>query len=227
MTAVVVTVHTETGRARDLELPGDTPMSELGPAIAQAIQHPDLPEDVHKIKTVLKFKGTDDVIAMDRTLDRAGVVHGDQLQLLLKEFPIDPAQSDICLRFNGPGFAHRSGRAYPFQGNNIIIGREDRSKGVVSRTLGVDLTKLEDPSDHSVSRRHAQVLLREGNYLVQDLKSTNGTRVNGRRVPADGRIPLHHGDEVQCGDIGLFFIWDSQEDEGDMDDKQTVHGVRR
>jgi uncharacterized ubiquitin-like protein YukD len=224
MTAVVITVHDGKGGVRDLELPGDIPVSGLGPAIAQAIQHPDLPDDGTQVKIVLKFKDTHDVISLDKSLEHAGVVHGDQLQLLLKEIPLDLAESDICLRFSGPGFVHHSGEAFAFQGSNILIGRVDRSQGVVSRVLGVDLTNLEDPEDHSVSRRHAQVLLREGAYLLQDLKSTNGTKINSRTVPSDTRLPLKHGDEVQIGDIVLFFIWDSQEDGEKIAQGRSSHG---
>ncbi len=44
-----------------------------------------------------------------------------------------------------------------------------------------------------VSRRHARLFYRDGGWIIQDLESTNGTRVNGARV---GRCKLHPGDEV-------------------------------
>ena len=211
MTAVVVTLHDGKGGARDLELPGDIPVSGLGPAIAQAIQHPDLPEDDTQVKHVLKFLGTDEVIAPDKNLANAGVVHGDELQLLVKPIPTSLIENEVWQRFSGPGFAHHTGNTYRFPGKSILIGRVDRSSGVVSKVLGVDLTDLEDADDHSVSRRHAQVLYREGEYLLQDLKSTNGTRVNGQPLSPGSRLALRHADEVQFGDIHLFFLWDGQE----------------
>lgn len=49
-----------------------------------------------------------------------------------------------------------------------------------------------------VSRRHAVVTLTERGVHVRDLGSTNGTRVNGRRVE---RVDCLPGDEVAFGDI--------------------------
>jgi len=51
-------------------------------------------------------------------------------------------------------------------------------------------------SDPSVSRRHAQLTFRDGVWVLQDLASTNGTRVNGERV---GRTTLHPGDLISLG----------------------------
>jgi len=87
----------------------------------------------------------------------------------------------------------------------------DRASRVAESVLGVDLTSLDTADSPSVSRRHAQLLLRKGSYLVHDLKSTNGTRVNGKELGPDSRVELHHGDTVQFGDVKLIFIWDGQE----------------
>jgi hypothetical protein len=214
MSFVVVTIRDERGESRDLELPADVPVSTLGPAIAQAVHHPDLPTDDAPAKAVLKIEGTEEVILLDKSLEAAGVVHGDILLLMVKEIPPELSQDESRLRFGGPGFMHPSGRTYPFSGKNILIGRVDQASGIVSKVLGVDLTDLEDPEGPSVSRRHAQVLLRDGDYLIQDLRSTNGTSVNKRLLPPETRIALQHGDEIQIGDITLFFIWDAQE--GDL-----------
>jgi predicted component of type VI protein secretion system len=55
-------------------------------------------------------------------------------------------------------------------------------------------------ADPSVSRRHAQLTLRDGVWVLQDLASTNGTTVNGERV---GRVTLHTGDIVSLGNQAL------------------------
>jgi predicted component of type VI protein secretion system len=52
----------------------------------------------------------------------------------------------------------------------------------------------------SVSRRHARLFFRDGRWILQDLESTNGTRVNGCRV---GRCQLRPGDHVAIGDEHL------------------------
>jgi hypothetical protein len=48
----------------------------------------------------------------------------------------------------------------------------------------------------NVSRRHARLQFRDGNWILRDLDSTNGTLVNG--VPV-GRCALRPGDRVTIG----------------------------
>jgi hypothetical protein len=58
---------------------------------------------------------------------------------------------------------------------------------LVGRGDGCDLQLFAS----TVSRRHAQLLLRDGAWIVHDLGSRNGTLLNGRRV---GRARLRPGD---------------------------------
>ncbi|HYG94515.1 MAG TPA: adenylate/guanylate cyclase domain-containing protein [Nocardioides sp.] len=55
---------------------------------------------------------------------------------------------------------------------------------------------LDDPA---VSRDHCEIRLEHGLPVLLDL-STNGTRVNGRRVERGERSPLADGDELRVGD---------------------------
>lgn len=58
--------------------------------------------------------------------------------------------------------------------------------------------------DSSVSRKHAEVrLANDSEWVVKDLESTNGTYVNGHRVPAGGEVPLKPRDVVQFGKVAL------------------------
>jgi len=50
--------------------------------------------------------------------------------------------------------------------------------------------------DETVSRRHAQLIFRDGGWIVRDLDSTNGTRLNGQYV---GRCRLRPGDQLGLG----------------------------
>ena len=52
-------------------------------------------------------------------------------------------------------------------------------------------------ADATVSRRHARLIFRDGGWIIQDLESTNGTRLNGKYV---GRCRLHPGDQLALGD---------------------------
>jgi hypothetical protein len=63
---------------------------------------------------------------------------------------------------------------------------------VVGRDPDCDVA-LQEPT---VSRQHARLLFRDGNWMVQDLESTNGTVVNGRQV---GRCQLCAGDRLRLG----------------------------
>lgn len=56
--------------------------------------------------------------------------------------------------------------------------------------------------DHTVSARHAIVVLRGDRLRILDDRSTNGTVVNGRRVD---EAELHDGDVVVLGRIVLTY----------------------
>jgi hypothetical protein len=53
----------------------------------------------------------------------------------------------------------------------------------------------------SVSRRHARLSFRDGHWVLRDLDSTNGTRVNGKRVV---RCRLEPGDRLSLGSADLL-----------------------
>lgn len=57
--------------------------------------------------------------------------------------------------------------------------------------------------DDFVSAQHALLELREDNWWLQDLGSTNGTLLNRR--PVAGKVPLAPGDVISLGDIRLKF----------------------
>jgi FHA domain/Domain of unknown function (DUF1707) len=57
--------------------------------------------------------------------------------------------------------------------------------------------------DMTVSRRHAQLERTRDGWLISDLESTNGTRVNGWRVR--GKMPVRAGDVVSFGNLETVF----------------------
>jgi len=69
---------------------------------------------------------------------------------------------------------------------------------VLGRGLEADLQL----ADVGVSRRHAEVRLDADGASVVDLGSTNGTRVNGRRVAS---APLRDGDHIGLGATDIVF----------------------
>ena len=68
----------------------------------------------------------------------------------------------------------------------LVIGRHDQCDIVVS--------------DPTVSRRHARLIFRDAKWIIQDLRSTNGTIVNGEYV---GRSVVQPGDRLTLGDKQL------------------------
>ncbi len=80
-------------------------------------------------------------------------------------------------------------------GRRIEIGEQPLTIG---RMPECDIT-LSDPN---VSRRHAEVRRQGTGFVVVDLNSTNGTRVNGAGVKE--RL-LNDGDEITVGGTKLRF----------------------
>lgn len=52
-------------------------------------------------------------------------------------------------------------------------------------------------NDRSVSKQHFKVSAENGQFLIEDLNSSNHTWLNGRRVT--GRVPIKTGDRVVAG----------------------------
>jgi Protein of unknown function (DUF3662)/FHA domain len=88
-------------------------------------------------------------------------------------------------------------RDAPRAGRALFVGEDKRtvlsgSRLLIGRSRDCDIT-VEDPN---VSRRHAELRAEDGRWVVADLGSTNGVKVNGRRVES---AALEPGDEVVLG----------------------------
>jgi pilus assembly protein CpaF len=53
----------------------------------------------------------------------------------------------------------------------------------------------------NVSKRHSRIVLKENRFIVVDLKSTNGTYVNGRKITSP--LVVKEGDKIYVGDYVL------------------------
>lgn len=103
------------------------------------------------------------------------------------------AESDLAegmgrLEILNGGF---EGMSYDLTSEEIVIGRNPTT----------DITLL----DEGISREHAVILYDADNlaYVIEDLQSTNGTRVNGKRIRS---APLDDGDEIQIGKTLFRFV---------------------
>jgi DNA-binding winged helix-turn-helix (wHTH) protein len=70
---------------------------------------------------------------------------------------------------------------YSLASEKIVIGRDPESDLVIP--------------DRRVSRQHAEIMRREGDFILRDKSSKNGTFANGERVAGEYR--LQDGDEIE------------------------------
>lgn len=57
--------------------------------------------------------------------------------------------------------------------------------------------------DHGVSRQHAAFVYHSDELSVEDLNSTNGTRINGFQIMAGRLYRLRNGDELEFGRLRM------------------------
>jgi phage FluMu protein Com len=82
----------------------------------------------------------------------------------------------------------------------IIIGRED------TEMLGKQDINLSPYSarERGVSRKHAQVYLRDGELYIEDLNSSNGTSLNDDNLTPFQPYKIRDGDEIM---LGHMMVW--------------------
>ena len=156
---------------------------------------------------------------MERTLNAAygeGLLSQRTLLLRLDALfggeLVDPAGlvGDLTVRSGQPWLAHARERmsgllrrvlndpaAAPLPLLLALDWTGAREELLVGRHIACDVV-LEHPS---VSRRHARLSFRDGHWVLRDLDSTNGTRINGRPVV---RCRLEAGDRLRLGSAELL-----------------------
>ena len=141
---------------------------------------------------------------------------GIQAQLLAPREEHRPAASPEAQAPSGGDFGHTmvyspsrdARRIEPAQdrGQALLVGGGRRnvlsgSRVVIGRSREADIV-LQDPN---VSRRHAELRRDDGGWQIVDLGSTNGIKVNGRRVNSQ---QLSAGDQITIGVTDLTFELD-------------------
>lgn len=82
-------------------------------------------------------------------------------------------------------------RVIELQKQEIIIGRGTK--------CGIRLPLK------TVSRKHARLSLRNGEYSIEDLGSVNGTYVNGKKV---AKCVLRNNDQIDIGEVKILLYED-------------------
>src|SRR5437764_7552744 len=95
-------------------------------------------------------------------------------------------------------------------GPYLVTRRDDGYGDVIALevgqrcTLGRANTNRVVLKDELCSREHAEVYFADGRWRLRDLKSLNGTRLNG--APLDGEWELAPTDEFQVGRTKVLFV---------------------
>lgn len=97
------------------------------------------------------------------------------------------------------------------EGQNYVVGRDE----------SVDLII----KDEMASRKHCLVGERKGAWLIKDLGSVNGTKVNGRPLEANKAGKLAIGDTIEIGETLISLLPSSHDDQDPLVGK-TLGGFR-
>ena len=113
----------------------------------------------------------------------------DPFKEFLEETVMTAEKTPVCLEvMNGP----EDGRVSPLKEEVTLIGRDDKCK-IIFRT------------DKAISRVHCQLTMQgDGVFLLEDLKSTYGTELNGVRLEPGVSAPCKDGDMILIGDTQLI-----------------------
>ena len=105
-----------------------------------------------------------------------------------------------------------SGQEYPLTPGKVTLGRDQENDIVLE--------------DDSVSPRHARLDFSDGGWRLTDLCSTNGTRVDGERLPEDTPTPLPEGTQLSLGGVKLLLeVQEEPEETEEVEEEAAAAGA--
>lgn len=104
------------------------------------------------------------------------------------------SKSDIPEVVSGNSFPVLNIQSGVLRGQNIPITKDNF---VIGRQEGDSIIK-----DETISRRHASIIMNNGQYYVQDFNSTNGTFINNNKINLS---PVNSGDVIRMGNVQMTF----------------------
>jgi len=115
-------------------------------------------------------------------------VSAEEAPLVVK--PTEAVKAKLMVKRTG-----QVGHEFAIDQESMNVGRWDADSGAFPE---VDLSD-DDPGGH-ISRRHARIFVKEGEYFIEDIGSKNGTFVNkGPRLTPGSPQKLQNGDEIVIG----------------------------
>jgi hypothetical protein len=123
-------------------------------------------------------------------------------QMRIGSLEITTALAAVALIASRPRAATANDVALPDPRKVVIrvleLGRQREFEGLCPMTIGRERTCELALGDAEVSRRHARLETQDGRVFLRDLRSKNGTYLNGRRID-DAVIEVREGDEIDVG----------------------------
>jgi hypothetical protein len=92
---------------------------------------------------------------------------------------------------------------YDLSWQPAVIGRKDHRNPMNNRLLAVDLEHVEDLP--TVSRHHACITERRGQFLLEDIQGRNPVYLDGTRLRQGTLHALTAGQSIQVGRVRLTF----------------------
>lgn len=113
------------------------------------------------------------------------------IYLDIKNLRVTPNEEGAYLKL----ISRRESIPYKIKEEYPVIGQLN-----VGRVGGNEII-LRDPY---VSKKHARIFGKDNSYYIEDLGSSNGTYINGRRIVETTEII--HGDRIKIGQIEFLFV---------------------
>lgn len=211
----------------DIELPGDQPITDLMPDLLKVLNWP-LTSGNSPLHYCLETEAGDR-LQSSQTFRNAGVANFDVLWIMLDETQPKPAgealddggrlpgqgshtisegedQGGILppplwarIPIDEPCLVSNSGVVFVLGQPPITIGR--RSRDFIPQ---IDLTELD--TSFISSRRHAEIVIKEDNYILQALNTKNGMFINGKEFKPGECCSLKNDDVLQFGFRGIQLV---------------------
>ena len=168
------------------------------------------------LKWFFNESGRDDFIEFVQNPVLAGSALNEERFAAMEHSDDESAEKTSMLKFNKTQVVniddHLSKRSGP--GSSLpyaiypLMKRPDSESPAHIFTIGRTRENDMSMKDMAISKMHAVIRISKGVFSIEDCKSTNGTRLNGRRL-ADKPVLLHDKDVIALGNYKFTFLYPS------------------